>query len=149
MQSRFVFIIISLLLGAILPVQATINSRLSKFVNGPVLAAFISFAVGTVALLLYLLITRQIHPNDIAFRQSNWWLWIGGILGAFYVAGIVILIPRLGVALTFSLVVAGQMGIALVFDHYGWMGLHIKEISWGRIAGALLLVAGVFLIRKT
>jgi transporter family-2 protein len=41
------------------------------------------------------------------------------------------------------------MGIALVFDHYGWMGLHIKEISWGRIAGALLLVAGVFLIRKT
>ena len=148
MQSRFVFIIMALLLGAILPLQATINMRLSKLVGGPVVSAFVSFSVGTIGLLLYLVIARQIHLNAIPFRQTSWWMWIGGLLGAFFVAGIVILLPRLGVALSFSLVIAGQMAIAILFDHFGWMGTTIREISLGKIAGALLLIAGVFLIRK-
>jgi transporter family-2 protein len=148
MQSRFIFIIMALLLGAILPLQATINTRLSKIVGGPVVSAFVSFSVGTIALLLYLLITRQIHFNTIPFRQSSWWMWIGGLLGAFFVAGIVVLLPRLGVALSFSLVVAGQMAIAILFDHFGWIGTTVREISLGKIAGAILLIAGVFLIRK-
>ncbi|MBS1598232.1 MAG: DMT family transporter [Bacteroidetes bacterium] len=148
MQFRFVFIIMALLLGAILPLQATINTRLSKIVGGPVVSAFVSFSVGTIALLLYLLITRQIKLDTIPFRESSWWMWIGGLLGAFFVAGIVVLLPRLGVALSFSLVVAGQMAIAILFDHYGWIGTTVREISLGKIAGAILLIAGVFLIRK-
>ena len=148
MQFRFVFIIMALLLGAILPLQATINTRLSKIVGGPVVSAFVSFSVGTIALLLYLLITRQIKLDTIPFRESSWWMWIGGLLGAFFVAGIVVLLPRLGVALSFSLVVAGQMAIAILFDHYGWIGTTIREISLGKIAGAVLLIVGVFLIRK-
>jgi len=149
MQSRFAFIIMSLLIGAILPIQAIINARLSKLVNGPIVAAFISFAVGTIALFLYLLVSRQFHLTEISIRQSPWWIWTGGLLGTFFVAGIVILVPRLGVALAFSLVIAGQMVAALIFDHFGLMGVSIREISWGRIAGAILLVAGVLLIRKT
>jgi transporter family-2 protein len=148
MQSRFFFIIMALALGAILPVQAAINTRLARTVSSPVVAAFVSFAVGTVALLSYLLIAREIHVGQIPFRQSPWWLWIGGLLGAFFVAGIVVLLPRLGAALSFSLVLAGQMGIALLLDHFGWFGVAIKEISLGRIAGAILLIAGVYLIRK-
>ena len=148
MQFRFVFIIMALLLGAILPLQATINTRLSKVVGGPVVSAFVSFSVGTIALLLYLLITRQIKLDTVPFRESSWWMWIGGLLGAFFVAGIVVLLPRLGVALSFSLVVAGQMAIAILFDHYGWIGTTIREISLGKIAGAVLLIVGVFLIRK-
>src|ERR1043165_6788536 len=114
MQSRIAFIIMALLLGAILPLQATINTRLSKIVGGPVVSAFVSFSVGTIGLLLYLLITRQIKIDTIPFRESSWWMWVGGLLGAFFVAGIVVLLPRLGVALSFSLVVAGQMAIALL-----------------------------------
>jgi len=148
MQSRFVFIIMALLLGAILPLQATINTRLSKLVGGSVASAFVSFSVGTIALLLYLVITRQFSLHEIPFRQSSWWMWIGGLLGAFFVAGIVVLLPRLGVALSFSLVIAGQMAVAILFDHFGWLGTTVREISLGKIAGAILLIAGVFLIRK-
>jgi len=148
MQSRFLFIIMALILGALLPVQAIINARLSKVVSSSIVTAFISFAVGTIALFFYLLISRQIHFQDIPFRQSPWWIWIGGLLGTFYVAGIVVLVPRLGVALSFSLVIAGQMMIAILFDHFGWLGISIREISFGKIAGAILLIAGVFLIRR-
>ena len=138
----------ALISGAILPIQATINFRLSKNVGGPIIAAFISFAVGTIGLLLYLIISKQFNFRELIAQPSPWWIWIGGLLGTFYVAAIVMLVPRLGVALAFSLVVAGQTITAIIFDHFGWLGVAVREISLGKIIGALLLIAGVVLIRK-
>ena len=134
--------------GAILPVQATINFRLSKNVGGPIIAAFVSFAVGTIGLLIYLIMTKQFNFRELIAQPSPWWIWIGGLLGTFYVAGIVILVPRLGVALAFGLVIAGQMVTAIIFDHFGWLGMAVREISLGKIIGVLLLIAGVVLVRK-
>jgi len=148
MQPRFLLIIMALISGAILPIQATINFRLSKNVGGPIIAAFISFAVGTIGLLLYLIISKQFNFRELIAQPSPWWIWIGGLLGTFYVAAIVMLVPRLGVALAFSLVVAGQTITAIIFDHFGWLGVAVREISLGKIIGALLLIAGVVLIRK-
>src|ERR1700688_1656511 len=113
MQPRFLLIIMALISGAILPIQATINFRLSKNVGGPIIAAFISFAVGTIGLLLYLIISKQFNFRELVAQPSPWWIWIGGLLGTFYVAAIVMLVPRLGVALAFSLVVTGQTITAL------------------------------------
>ncbi len=138
----------ALISGAILPIQATINFRLSKNVGGPIIAAFISFAVGTIGLLLYLIISKQFNFRELVAQPSPWWIWIGGLLGVFYVIGIVILVPRLGVALAFSLVIAGQTITAIIFDQFGWLGVAVREISLGKIIGALLLIAGVVLIRK-
>lgn len=147
MQSRVLFILMALALGAILPMQAAINARLAKTAGSPVMAAFVSFAVGTVALMLFLLITGQFQFRFIS-SSSPWWIWTGGILGTFFVAGIVMLLPRLGVVLSFSLVLAGQMFAAILFDQFGFLGLAVREISPGKIIGAVLLIAGVILIRK-
>ncbi len=148
MQPRFLLIIMALISGAILPIQATINFRLSKNVGGPVISAFVSFAVGTIGLFIYLLLSKQFNVRNFIAQPSPWWIWIGGLLGAIYVSAIVVLVPRLGVALAFSLVIAGQMITAMIFDHFGWLGLNIQHISIGKIIGALLLIAGVVLIRK-
>ena len=147
MQSRLLFIAMALALGAILPMQAAINSRLAKTAGSPVIAAFISFAVGTFALMMFLIIAGQFKLGFIS-SQSPWWIWTGGILGTFFVAGIVILLPRLGVVLSFSLVLAGQMFAAILFDQFGWMGIAVREISPGKIIGSVLLIIGVILIRK-
>jgi len=148
MQSRLLLISMALVLGAILPMQAAINARLAKTAdNNPVMAAFVSFAVGTIALLIYLILAGQFNFRYVS-GNSPWWIWTGGLLGTFFVAGIVILLPRLGVALAFSLVIAGQMLTAILFDQFGWMDLVVKEISAGKIAGAILLIIGVILIRK-
>jgi transporter family-2 protein len=147
LQSRLLFIVMAFALGAVLPMQAAINSRLSRTAGSPVMAAFISFAIGTIALMLFLVITGQFQFRFIS-SQSPWWIWTGGILGTFFVAGIVILLPRLGVVLSFSLVLAGQMFVAILFDQFGWMGVAIKEISAGKIIGSVLLIIGVILIRK-
>ena len=147
MQSRVLFILMALALGIILPMQAAINARLAKTADSAIVSAFISFAVGTLALMFILMFTGQFHFRFIS-AKSPWWIWTGGLLGCFFVAGIVFLLPRLGVAITFSLVVAGQMLAAIIFDQIGFLGMTVREISAGKIAGALLLILGVFLIRK-
>jgi bacterial/archaeal transporter family-2 protein len=147
MQSRLLFMAIAFALGAILPMQAAINARLAKTAGSPVMSAFVSFAVGTLALMLFLMITGQFQFRFIS-SQSPWWIWTGGLLGTFFVAGIVIVLPRLGVVLSFSLVLAGQMFAAVLFDQFGWMGVAIREISAGKIIGSILLIIGVILIRK-
>jgi bacterial/archaeal transporter family-2 protein len=147
MQSRLIFIAMALALGAVLPMQAAINSRLAKTAGNPVMAAFISFAVGTIALMIYLIIAGQFQFRFVS-TQSPWWIWTGGLLGTFFVAGIVILLPRLGVVLSFSLVLAGQMLVAILFDQFGWLGVAVREISPGKIIGSVLLIIGVILIRK-
>jgi transporter family-2 protein len=147
MQSRVLFILMALALGAVLPMQAAINARLAKVAGGSVMAAFISFAVGTIALMLFLIIAGQFQFRFIS-SHSPWWIWMGGLLGTFFVAGIVVLLPRLGLVLSFSLVLAGQMFAAILFDQFGWMGVAVREISVGKIIGSILLIAGVILIRK-
>lgn len=148
MQSRILLVISALSLGAILPLQAAINSRLSKAIGSPVYAAFVSFAVGTIALFLYLIATKQFNVQALLPRQNPWWVWTGGLLGTFFVAGIVILLPKLGVVLAFSLVIAGQMVASILFDQFGWLGVAVREISLGKIAGVVLLIAGVVMIRR-
>jgi len=147
MQFRLLFMAMAFALGAILPMQAAINSRLAKTAGSPVMSAFISFAIGTLALMIFLIISGQFQFRFIS-SQSPWWIWTGGILGTFFVAGIVVLLPRLGVALSFSLVLAGQMFAAILFDQFGWLGVAVREISAGKIIGSLLLIIGVILIRK-
>jgi len=147
MQSRLLFIIIALALGSVLPMQAAINTRLAKTAGSPIVSAFISFAVGTIALMLFLILSGQ-FKFDFISSQSPWWIWTGGLLGTFFVAGIVYILPKLGVVLSFSLVLAGQMFVAILFDQFGWLGVAVKEISAGKIIGAVLLIVGVVLIRK-
>ena len=132
-----------------MPTQAAINSKLADEVNGPILAAFISFAVGTLALFIYILVYRRTSEQfravkkcvaDFVDRRISW--------SFFLFASSVVLVPKLGVALTFSLMIAGQMLITLVLDHYGFLGIPVKEVSIQRILGVLLIVGGAILIRK-
>ena len=137
----------ALALGAVLPIQAAINARLAKTAGSPIMSAFVSFAVGTIALMLVLLLSGQFKFGFVN-SSSPWWIWTGGLLGIFFVAGIVVLLPRLGVVLSFSLVLAGQMFVAIVFDQFGWLGVAVREISPGKIVGSILLIIAVILIRK-
>jgi bacterial/archaeal transporter family-2 protein len=134
--------------GAMMPTQAAINNKLAGYVASPISAAFISFLVGTLGLLAYMLITGVPLSSLLNIKEVPPIAWIGGLMGAFFVTSAVILVPRIGVAMTFSLIVAGQMLITLVLDHFGFLGIPVKEISLARIGGILLITAGVVIIRR-
>lgn len=134
--------------GATMPTQAATNNKMAAFVESPILSAFISFAVGTVALFAYIIVSGVPLGNLSAAKDAPAIAWIGGLLGAFFVTAAVALMPKLGVAMTFSILIAGQMIVTLFIDHFGLLGVPIKEISIARVGGILLITAGVILIRK-
>lgn len=131
-----------------MPTQAAINNKLSTVLSSPILAAFVSFVVGTVGLFVYAVASGTPIGNLASIKDAPPIAWIGGLLGAFFVAATVVLVPRLGVAMTFSLIIAGQMLVTLVIDHFGLLGVPVKEISLARVAGILLITGGVILIRR-
>lgn len=148
MSNIYLYILLAVLAGAMMPTQAATNNKMAAFVDSPILAAFISFFVGTVALFIYVVASGTPLGNIASAKDAPPVAWVGGILGAFFVTAAVMLVPRLGVAMTFSLIIAGQMLVTLVIDHYGLLGVPVKEISLARIGGILLITAGVVLIRK-
>ena len=135
--------------GACLAVQVGVNGNLARGLGSPVLAALASFAVGTVAIALFVLVTRiPLRPEGSNPGGVPIWIWIlGGALGAFYVISVIRLGPKLGAATTLGWVVAGQMLAGLALDHFGALSFPQHAISLPRIAGAALIVGGAVLIR--
>lgn len=149
MSNIYLYILLAVVAGAMMPTQAATNNKMAVVLgNNPILAAFISFFIGTVALFVYVLASGTPLGDIAPAKNAPPIAWVGGILGAFFVTATVTLVPRLGVALTFSLIIAGQMIVTLIIDHYGLLGVPVKEISFARIGGILLITAGVILIRK-
>ena len=148
MSTIYLYILLAIVAGAMMPTQAATNNKMAAVVDSPLLAAFISFVIGTLGLLVYTVATGTPLGNLSAAKSAPPIAWIGGFLGAFFVTSTVILVPRLGVAMTFSLIIAGQMIVTLIIDHYGLLGVPLKEISLARVGGILLITAGVVLIRK-
>lgn len=148
-MNRLMLMLLSVSMGAMLPVQAALNARLARASGGPVVAALASFAIGTLTLLLIATgLGLRLGGLVEAARTQPPMVWLGGIIGALYVASVTLLTPRLGVALTFGLLIAGQLLLSMLLDHFGFFGLPVQRISLGRVAGILLLLTGVILIRR-
>jgi transporter family-2 protein len=144
----YFYLLLALAAGAMMPTQAAINNKLAGYVQSPISAAFISFLIGTVGLFVYMLATGTPLSSLLNIKEAPPIAWVGGLLGAFFVTTAVILAPRIGVAMTFSLIVAGQMLITLILDHFGFLGVPVKEVSLARVGGILLITLGVVIIRK-
>ena len=143
----WVYLLLAFAAGAMLPFQAGINAQLADWVNSPFRAAFVSFLVGTLVLLVISALVLKPLPSWTKLGDAPWWVWIGGALGAVYVTGALISAPKLGAATLVALVVAGQALASLAVDHFGWVGFAENPISLGRIGGMLLIAAGVVLVR--
>jgi transporter family-2 protein len=134
--------------GMAAPTQFAINSQLRQAVGGPVLAAAISFLVGTVILFAATLIISRSVPDLGPAVSAPWWMYLGGLLGAFYVCASIVLTPRLGVATTIGLFLAGQVIASMAIDHFGLFGTQVQAASIPRILGALLIIVGVVVVQR-
>ena len=138
---------LALVAGMAAPTQFAINSQLRQVVGGPVLAAAISFLIGTVVLVVALVVSRSV-PDLGPITSAPWWMYLGGFLGAFYVVASVVLTPRLGAATTIGLFLAGQVVASIGIDHFGWFGVPVQQATIPRILGALLIIVGVAVVQR-
>ncbi len=147
-METFLLVLLGLLAGAGVPVQAAVNSALRQHLGRPEWATLVSFSVGTALVALALMLQRTPLPAMAQAARAPWWAWTGGGLGAFYVFTTILLVPRLGATTALAVTLAGQVAFGLVLDQAGLLGLATRELTPGRLAGVALLAAGVFLVQR-
>jgi transporter family-2 protein len=143
-------VLLMVVAGAGVAAQIVINAQLRAAAGSALWATNISFAVSMVAGLIVAVtaavLGRASAPAQELWR-APWWVWLGGLGGALYVLLAILLARRLGAAVLSAAGILGQLGMALVIDHYGWLGAPVARLSAARVVGALLLAFGVVLIR--
>lgn len=92
---------------------------------------------------------RAQAPAFAMALRGPWWLWIGGLFGAVYVAAAASVTPKLGAGGFLVCVVAGQMLASVIVDHFGLLGLAARPLSLARLLGVGLILGGVFLVHST
>ncbi|MCU0447605.1 MAG: DMT family transporter [Microscillaceae bacterium] len=146
-MEKIFWIVLVFVAGALLPIQAGLNGRMGQALQSPLWAVLISFLVGLVAMLVYvLLMNDSLKVQQIGQIPSH--TWVAGVLGAIYVSTVVLAFPKLGPALTFGLIVAGQLSISVLLEHFNILVQAPHSINWYRVAGIVLIVAGVVIIRR-
>jgi transporter family-2 protein len=143
-----VFMLMAAGAGGCIALQATANGNFRKNLgDNPLFAAYFSILGTFVTATVAMLALRPPVPAASAMRETPWWNWIGGPLGALIVLAGAALTARLGAALFIALVVGGQLLCSLLLDNYGLMGLKEQPVTPGRALGSLLVVAGVLCIK--
>jgi transporter family-2 protein len=125
-------------------VQAAVMGELGQRVGIVPAVAFsvlVSFACAVIALLAY---ERSLAGVRDAAGQPVW-LWVGGIASIYIVLAATVAVPRIGVAATIGLVIAGNLAMAALIDRYGWLAQDVIPIDRWRLLGLLLLAAGAAL----
>ena len=143
----WLYLLFAVAAGAMLPFQFGINAQLAHWLGSPIRAAFVSFLVGTIALLIISAFVRKPLPSLARLGDVPWWVWIGGLLGAFYVAGSIVTAPKLGAVTLAAAIVFGQTLASVLVDQFGWVGFKEQHASPGRLVGVLLVATGVVLVR--
>jgi transporter family-2 protein len=139
--------LLALLVGGALTVQVGMNATLARAIGSPVWASAVSFVIGLLALVGFATVTGS-RASTATLGQMPAWAWMGGLLGAVYVASVTILGPRLGGMTMVALVIAGQLLLALVVDQFGILGYPQIAVTPTRLLGAALLLTGALLVMQ-
>jgi bacterial/archaeal transporter family-2 protein len=147
MNLQILFALLAAGAGCCLALQATANTRFRQNLDSQWYAAFFSICGTIVTATVFMLLTRPPVPSAQSMRQTEWWNWIGGPLGALIVLAGATLTRELGAAAFVALLVGGQLSCSVMLDHFALMGLKEQPITWGRAAGVVLVIAGVVSIK--
>ncbi|MER0069167.1 DMT family transporter [Corynebacterium sp. KPL3806] len=140
-------VIAAMLVGAIVPAQTAINTRLRESVGSPIAAGFFSFIIGfAVSAILALIVTGDAIPDLALAAAQPWWVWLGGFMGVAFIVGNILLFPRIGSVETVILPILGQVTMGLIYDLTGLFESPLVPVGPLRILGALIVVGGIALV---
>jgi transporter family-2 protein len=145
-MSRVLLSCLAIIAGVAAAIQSAANAALATRA-GLGAALFISNAVVFLGATLLLSATGGLRALSSSLG-APWHHYVGGVCGFIIVSGITFVFARLGAALALALVVLGQSAMALAIDHFGMWGMTRAPLNGWRLAGSLLLVLGVVLMRR-
>lgn len=144
-MDRGAAVILTAITGGLVALQAPINSGLGRAI-GTWQAAFLSFAIGTVALALIAALASGGMSTIGGVRHVSAIYLTGGLLGAAYITSVLVTVRTLGLGGVTAAKLAGQLAISVVVDHFGLLGVAKQPITAAKLAGVMLLAAGTYLV---
>jgi bacterial/archaeal transporter family-2 protein len=129
--------------SAVIAAQAPLNSHLGRSV-GTFQAAFVSFAVGTLALAVVVVFAGGYGQIDLG--GVRWYYLTGGLLGVIFVSTLLVTVRTLGAAGILAAGLVGQMSASVVIDRFGLLGVQRAAVTPVRLIGILLVAAGAWLV---
>ena len=148
MKNDFVFLVLALITGALIPIQAATNATFSKSIGNPLITGLMVFIIGLIGMILFVLMSRAPFPTPQQLASTPLYGYLGGLIVATYVVMITILVPKIGVGAAIGLIVTGQIICAVTIDHFGFFNVAVRNISITRLAGVLLMIGGIYLVMK-
>jgi bacterial/archaeal transporter family-2 protein len=144
-MDRGVAVVLAAVVGGVVVTQGPLNSQLGRTVGG-LQASVIALGVSFLALLTLATLTGGIGGvRNIG--EAPWHVAIGGgLAGALYVGSIVWTVRALGAGGLTAVTIAGQLGVAVVIDHNGWLGVDRSPVTLAKVAGIALLALGTWLV---
>ena len=134
-------IALMLLIGFVLTLHLAMNAQVGAMVKNPRMANAMFWTIGAITAIII-----GLTGWDPAFfsnlKTVPIWLLTAGMMGGALVFGIAWGMPKLGAGTAFVLMIAGQVVTGLIFSHYGLLGSPVEPVSWVKIIGVILLVAG-------
>lgn len=145
---KAIYYLLPVVAGLAMAVQSIVNGQLRTSIGSPFMAALISFATGTVVLVIMNVLMSQSFSSFKTLHQIHWMRLTGGALGVIVVTSVILSIQKIPTANMFALLVTSQLIGAVLLDHYGWMGIKQSPIITTKAIGILLLIAGAYLVNK-
>ncbi|MBZ0058709.1 DMT family transporter [Leclercia adecarboxylata] len=139
----FIMIILAVIGGATLSVQAAINGQLGSKV-GVFKSAFLTFSVG--ALITALLIVFFETPHAVTLMDVPKWQLLGALLGVPYIVIMVLAVQRIGTAVATVAVIFGQLTMSMLIDNFGWLGNAAIPFSMSRLGAVVCLGLALWFI---
>ena len=136
-------IILSVVGGALLSVQAAINGQLGSKV-GVFRSAFLTFSVG--ALITALLIFFFETPHTLTLLEVPKWQLLGALLGVPYIVIMVLAVQRIGTAVATVAVIFGQLAMSMLIDNFGWLHNEAIPFSATRLGAVVCLGIALWFI---
>ena len=133
--------------GAVIPVMATFNAQLARSISSTPFAVVLLFFIGLLSAIAYILALRTTLPDLEVLLSTKPYLYTGGVMVAFYIISVTLLIPLFGVGNTILFIVCAQMCSSAIIDNWGLFGVPVRPVSWLRFFGIVVMFAGLVLIQ--
>jgi len=125
-------------------VQVAVMSRLGERIGVAEALGFATLVTAAAAFVALALVRRSVSGYERALHQP-WWMLTGGLLGLLIVFTVTYAGPRIGVAATVGILIAGQLVMGAAIDRWGLFGSQRISLHWPRLLGIVLLAAGAAL----
>lgn len=142
------YIFLAMLGGAVTPLQAGVNARLGRQLGAAWFGTWANFVVGALLATGVAIALRVPMPTSAALAGAPWWAWLGGLCGVTLVFSASTSVPHLGYAGLVLSIVVGQIVASVLLDHFGVLSA-VRPLTWPRLGGLVLVVAGMLIVQRT